>query len=126
LHYLTLHDSLTSPHTSLPHSFSSSYPDHRHLHSFPTRRSSDLATCRSKPRQREILRDRHQEPGIGRHHELDRFLLDPAQRVENRLHHHTPLNAISPQVLWVVDRRTEEQGGLLGQRVILAVYRRRR
>src|SRR2546426_7816741 len=43
---------------------------------------------RSKPRQREILRDRHQEPEIGRHHELNRSRLDAAQRVENHLDHH--------------------------------------
>src|SRR2546426_2006713 len=81
---------------------------------------------RSKPRQREILRDRHQEPEIGRHHELNRSRLDAAQRVENHLDHHAPLDAISLQVLRVDDRRAEEQGGLLAQRVLLLVYRGRR
>jgi len=55
------------------------------------------------------------EPGIGRHHELNRSRLDSAQRVENRLDQHAPLDAIASQVLRVVKPRAEKQGGLLGQ-----------
>src|SRR5690606_41575331 len=87
------------------------YVDHRDLHSFPTRRSSDLRRLRHHP-DAQRLQTLENDPGIERGDARPRR----AQELEDLVHHHLAADDRTPQHTTLSVERSEEHTSELQSR----------